>query len=299
MSELPLPDLQAARPERAYRLSRVGVRGVRRPVVVARPGHDPVTLAAAFEIFVDLPAEQKGVHMSRNLEAVAELIDARTTEPVPSLESLAARLAAMLLERHEYARDAEVRVEADYFLAREGPGGARGVERYRLIAESRAIRNGGARPTVRKGIGVEVEGMTACPCAMETTRRLLAERGHAQSPHVPSLTHNQRCLAALLIEVPEDVTVEADDLIELVEESLSVPTHEILKRRGEGELVVRAHERPRFVEDVVREILAGVVARLPTLDDETHLVARAEAFESIHKHNAYAERITTLGQIRG
>lgn len=298
MTELPLPDLQAQRPQRAYRLSRVGVKGVRKPVTVSRPGHERVTLTTEFETYVDLPADQKGVHMSRNLEAVAELIDARTADPVPSLETLAARLAATLLERHDYAKDAEVRAEADYFLPRNAPGGARSMERYRLIAEARAVRNGSDAPTVRKGIGVEVEGMTACPCAMETARHLLRERGIEHPEDGPTITHNQRNRAAVLIEVPQDVDLEADDLIDLVEGSLSAPTFEILKRRMEGELVVAAHERPMFVEDVVREILARVLEAYGHLGDDTHVVARSEAEESIHKHNAYAERVTTLGQLK-
>jgi GTP cyclohydrolase IV len=298
VTELPLPDLQAQRPRQAYRLSRVGVKGVRKPVTVARPGRENVVLTTDFQIYVDLPAEQKGVHMSRNLEAVAELIDSRTAEPVPSLEALCARLAAVLLERHDYARDAEVHAEADYFLPRQAPGGVPSMERYRIIAESRAVRGDDGKPTVRKGIGVEVEGMTACPCAMETARHLLRDKGiHHEEPG-PTITHNQRNVAALLVEVPEDVELEADSLIDLVEASLSAPTYEILKRRMEGELVVRAHEKPMFVEDVVREILARVLEAYPELGDETHVVARSEAAESIHKHNAYAERVTTLGQLR-
>lgn len=298
VTELPLPDLQAQRPKQAYRLSRVGVREVRKPVMVARPGRDPVMLTTEFQIFVDLPADQKGVHMSRNLEAVAELIDERTAEPVHSLEALCSRLAAILLERHEYAKDAEIHAEADYFLPREAPGGIRSMERYRLIAEARAVRNGdGTPPTVRKGIGVEVEGMTACPCAMETARLLLRERGIHQDDSGPAITHNQRNRAALLLEVPQDVDLEADELVDLVEASLSAPTYEILKRRTEGELVVRAHDKPMFVEDVVREILARVRERYAGLGKDTHVVARSEAFESIHKHNAYAERVTTLGEL--
>ncbi len=299
VTELPLPDLQSQRPRRAYRLSRVGVKGVRKPVTVARAGHESVVLTTEFQTYVDLPADQKGVHMSRNLEAVAELIDARTAEPVPSLEALCARLAAVLLERHDYAKDTEIHAEADYFLPRQAPGGIRSMENYRLIAEARAVRGEpGTAPTVRKGIGVEVEGMTACPCAMETARQLLRERGIPQNDEGPTITHNQRNKAALLIEVPTEVELEADELIDLVEGCLSAPTYEILKRRMEGELVVRAHEKPMFVEDVVREILDRVLERYGELGDDTHVVARSEASESIHKHNAYAERVTTLGQLR-
>lgn len=295
-AELHLPDIQAARPERLYRLSRVGVRGVRKPVVVARPGRD-VTLNTEFDIFVDLPAEQKGVHMSRNLEAVAELLDERLERPVESLERFVSRLAEILLERHGYAQDSDVRAVADYFLPREF-GGAKSVERYRLFAEGRAVRGQDGRPTVRKLIGVEVVGMTACPCAMETSRRLLAARGVDHPEAGPTITHNQRNVTTLLVEVPSEHEVEADDLVDLVESSLSAPTFEILKRRMEGELVMRAHDKPMFVEDVVREVLDKVKTDYARLPDDTHVIVRSEAMESIHKHNAYAERVTTLAELR-
>lgn len=299
MTDFHLPDIQASAPERQYRLNRVGVKGVRKPVTVQRPGRGPVTLNVEFETFVDLPATQKGVHMSRNLEAVAQLIDERISEPVPSLEALVSRLAAVLLEKHDYARDSEVRAAADYFLPREFPGGGTSVEAYKLVAEARAERNGdGGPPRVRKMIGVEVIGMTACPCAMETSRHLLAERGVHHPADGPTITHNQRNRASLLMEVPHGADVEADALIDLVEGSLSAPTYEILKRKMEGELVVRAHDKPMFVEDVVREILGKVFHAYGDLPDETVVIARSEAEESIHKHNAYAERVTTIGQLR-
>jgi GTP cyclohydrolase IV len=267
---------------------------------VKRPGREPVTLTVDFQIFVDLPSTQKGVHMSRNLEAVAHLIDERTSEPVPSLEALVSRLAAILLEKHDYARDSEVQAVADYFLPREFPGGGTSIEAYRLVAEGRAERGeAGAPPEVHKRIGVEVVGMTACPCAMETSRALLRERGVTHPEDAPTITHNQRNVATLLMDVPPGATVEADDLIDLVESCLSAPTYEILKRKMEGELVVRAHDKPMFVEDVVREILGKVVDLYPGLPDDTHVVARSEAQESIHKHNAYAERVTVLGELRG
>ena len=298
MTDLHLPDIQAGTPERQYRLSRVGVRGVRKPVIVSRAGRKPVTLTADFDIFVDLPAHQKGVHMSRNLEAVAELIDERIAEPVPSLEALVSRLAAVLLEKHPYAKMSEVRAVGDYFLQREFPGGGKSVEPYRLIAEGRAERTNGGPPTVKKLIGVEVIGMTACPCAMETSRALLKARGIAVPDQGPVITHNQRNVATLLLEVPQHAEVEADDLVDLVESCLSAPTYELLKRKMEGELVVRAHDKPMFVEDVVREILDKVAARYTKLPADTHVVARSEAHESIHKHNAFAERVTTLAQLR-
>ena len=102
-----------------------------------------------------------------------------------------------------------------------------------------------------------------------------------------------------MIEVPRDVhSVDADDLIGIVEQSFSSPTYSILKRKEEAELVLKAHEKPKFVEDVVRDMLSAVLNKYEDLSDDVIVIARSESEESIHKHNAFAERVTTLGELR-
>jgi GTP cyclohydrolase-4 len=133
---------------------------------------------------------------------------------------------------------------------------------------------------------------------METIKHHLAQEGKVTDPDLPIITHNQRTLATVTIDVPAGREVEANDLIDLAEESLSSPTYEILKRGDEADVVERAHRHPRFVEDVVREILARLLKAFPDFPDGVQVWVRAESEESIHKHNAVAERITTLGELR-
>ena len=83
-----------------------------------------------------------------------------------------------------------------------------------------------------------------------------------------------------------------------MENALSNPTHEILKRKDEGMVVVNAHNNPKFVEDVVRDILGDLIREYPELPDETMVTVRSESEESIHKHNAFAERVTVMGELR-
>ncbi|MCA1811407.1 MAG: GTP cyclohydrolase, FolE2/MptA family, partial [Halobacteriales archaeon] len=173
------PDVQSQDAPRPYALTRVGVRGVRKPVTVHRPGEAPHGVVGLFDLFVDLPKTQKGTHMSRNLEALADILDEEVAAEAPSLENLCRRLAVRLLERHDYASHAHVRAETDYFLPRVNPGGKRSIEPYRLLAEAEAFREGnpkGGRPTVRR-VGVQVVGMSACPCAMETVRHKFLAAG--------------------------------------------------------------------------------------------------------------------------
>jgi GTP cyclohydrolase-4 len=289
------PDVQAAESPRPYRLTRVGVRGVKKPVTVHRPGQKASGVVAAFDLFVDLPKTQKGTHMSRNLEALADILDEEVAEEASSLESLCRRLAVRLLDKHDYASHAHIKAEADYFLTRRNPGGKPSVENYRLLAEAEAFRGKGkGKPSTTRRVGVQVVGMSACPCAMETVRHKL---GAKVPKDLPFITHNQRNRVTLIVDVPGETDVEAADLVQICEDSLSAPTFELLKRGDEGDLVLQAHNNPRFVEDVVREVLHKAADRYIRLGKEVRVFVSSEAEESIHKHNAYAERTTTLGDL--
>lgn len=293
MNIIPRSDCQSRRPVIGFKLTRVGVTGVKKLVTVQRGGKT-VTLTCKIDVFVDLPSSQKGSHMSRNLEVIAEVVDQSVRKPVSGLEILSADICRSLLERHEYASYSEVNLEADYFLERTGPSGRKTLEAYKLVAKAINKRNNG----LKKMIGVEVIGMTACPCAMETLLEELQGNMKFERGKVPMITHNQRNITTAMIEVPEEYDIEANDLIEIVENSVSSPTFEILKRSDEAKVVLAAHENPKFVEDVVREILARILDKYGDLPDDVVVTVRSESEESIHKHNAFAERVTTLKELR-
>jgi GTP cyclohydrolase-4 len=251
---------------------------------------EPIALIVTMDLFVDLPATQKGSHMSRNLELISEIIDQNIKEPVSDLETFCSKTAKLLLEKHDYATQSEIRAEADYFFERTYPSGSKGLEPYTLVAEARAKNTG----ETKKLIGVKVIGMTSCPCAMEIIRTI----GHYKPRDIPP-SHNQRNITTVMLEVPSDTTsVDANDLIVIAEHAFSSPTYGILKRREEGQLVYNAHKNPKFVEDVVRDILSAIVETYQQLPDDTLVVVRSESEESIHKHNAFAERVTLLGELR-
>ncbi len=291
------PDCQSHKLQNSFKLTRVGVTGVRKPVLVRR-GNRNHHLVADIDVFVNLPSSQRGSHMSRNVEVINEMIDASVRLKVSSLEELAANICKALLDRHDYASYAEVRMAADHFIEQSPDGGRKSLEAYKLMAKASATRGNG----LMKQIGVEVQGMTVCPCAMETAlRRMVQDVPELATVggKVPTISHNQRNRTTLMIEVPEHVDIEADDLIAIVEGSLSSPTFGVLKRSDEANLIIAAHRNPKFVEDVVRDILGKLLAKYADLDDSVHVTVRSESEESIHKHNAFAERDTTLGELRG
>jgi GTP cyclohydrolase I/GTP cyclohydrolase-4 len=152
--------------------------------------------------------------------------------------------------------------------------------------------------------------MTACPCAQtlveaRSRQRLLAD-GFAEDEierifaAVPVATHNQRGLGTLHIGCPETCVtdIDAQGLLEIVESSMSSEIYELMKRTDEGAVVEKAHRRPRFVEDCVREMIRGVLERMEFLGDRHFVSARQENLETIHQHNVQAERFGLLGELR-
>ncbi len=276
-----LPDVQSWKPNASFKLTRVGIKGIRKPVCIKRKNRI-INLIPCMDLFVDLPASRKGSDLSRNAEVIEEIVDISVRQPYEGLENLCEEIANKLLQRHEYASCAEVIAIADYFLERITPNKKKTLEPYKIMAKAIKERNG----KTKRFIGVEVVGMTACPCAMENIRKTYNKL----------YTHNQRNIATLIIE--NDGSIDADDLITIAENAMSSPTYEILKRKDEMEVVKKAHENPKFVEDVVRDMLKEILEKYSYLPNETIVIAKSESFESIHKHNAYAERRTTIGELK-
>jgi len=288
-------DVQAQKINDSFILTRVGVTEVKKPIVVCRADRE-ITTIANIDLFVDLPSNQKGSHMSRNIEVIQEIVDTSCRESVRSLEGLCLQIGKRLLEKHDYATYSEVHLEAAYFLERTTPHGRTGLENYKIMAKAKCDRKAG---TYKKQIGVEVYGMTACPCAQETCRNLLKDDFDVDLPDdFPNITHNQRNLTTIMVEVDESVDLEADDLIGAAEDAVSSPTYETLKRDDEGQIVYNAHKNPKFVEDVVRDVLKTLRDRFTSLPDDAMITIRSLSEESIHKHNAFAERVTSMGKLR-
>lgn len=284
-------DVQNRQSDMHYRLTKVGVTGVRKLIYVKRPDSEfENPFVCTIDVFVDLPADQKGSHMSRNLEVIREIVNESTNGHVTGIEDLASTICSMLLEKHEYASTANVSIEAEYFKGNVTPHGRNTTEIYKLIGKACAKRNG----NIRKTLGVEAIGMTACPCAQENVAQTLG-----CSKEWPVMTHNQRNVCTAVFTMGDDVQIEADDIIDLLNSSFSSPTFELLKRDDEAAVVINAHTNPRFVEDMVRIVLNKIMAKYPDLPDDVEITVRSVSEESIHKHNAFAERTATVAELRG
>jgi GTP cyclohydrolase IV len=300
-------DVQAQRPTVHVSLSRVGVTGVEKVIRIAGADGAPEQLfSAQLECFVDLGPRQKGAHMSRFEEVVNDVIgEVILGEAGFKAETLAQHVAERVRERQEALR-AEVTIAARYPEHKPAPlSGILTQEIYTLYGSAVAGEHG-----TRRMVGVAAQGMTACPCAQQlvagASRTRLLEDGFDEQEverifeAVPVATHNQRGLGTLHIGCPEtcDTEIEAATLLEIVEGSMSSEIYELMKRSDEGAVVEKAHRRPRFVEDCVREMVGGVVDRFGELTDAHFVSARQENLETIHQHNVVAERFGLLGELR-
>ena len=299
-----LPDVQACSPEYPINLTRVGLTGVKKLVKILREEDRPIVLISNFEVFVDLPSNRKGANLSRNFEVIDEVLEVVVNEPVYEIEELCGEIARRVLSKHEYATRAEVKMNSEYVVKRRSPAThITCQEVVDIFAE--AVAKAGH---LRKVVGAEVVGMTACPCAQEIMRDLVRveleklnlspEEVHGLAARLPVATHNQRGRGIISVEVRDRRCVSLEKIISIIEESMSSKVYGLLKRPDEAMVVSRAHENPKFVEDCVRTMAKKVVESFEDLPDDAVISLKQINEESIHQHNAFAERTATMGELR-
>jgi len=293
-------DLQASQPEVRLGLSRAGVMGASKAIRISYGGYQK-QIAADIECTVDLDPSQKGVHMSRFPELFEEAIEEVVIGEAFLVEVLAEHIAAHIVERQRALR-AHVHISARYPIERTTPvTGLPTQEMVELVGIAAASAGG-----VRRLVGVEAAGINACPCAQGLVRGRASERlleagfddGDVERilELVPIATHNQRGRGTLYVGT--QTSINAEELVGIVEGSMSAPVYELLKRPDELFVVEHAHLQPRFVEDSVRIALKGVLDSYPSLDDSDFVFSRQVNLETIHTHDVLAERFGTVGELR-
>lgn len=297
---------QEEAPDVRLSLNRVGVSSVKHIIRLDVGGAERV-FNADFTMVADLRPDKAGVHMSRfsELLEVATLDVLARAERPARVEELVEQIAREIVVSQDAIR-ADVRVRADFGLERWTPvSGKRTEELYTLVGIAHADQTG-----TKRLVGVEAEGMTACPCAQlmvrEHSRHELIAAGFSEADAdraldaLPVATHNQRGRGTILIgsDATFGAQVRAEDLVEIVESSMSSETYDLLKRPDEFFIVNKAHQNPRFVEDVVRGILARALDVYADFPDTTFISATQVNYESIHKHDAFAEAFGLFGEFR-
>jgi GTP cyclohydrolase-4 len=297
---------QEEEPDVRLSLNRVGVSSVKHIIRLTIDGHERL-FNGDFTMVADLRPDKAGVHMSRFSELLeAATLDVLSRKDQPArMEDLVERIAREIVGSQGALR-ADVRLRAEFGLERWTPvSGKRSQESYTLVAIAHADAFG-----TRRVVGVEAEGMTACPCAQLMVRehsiRELIDVGFSPADAqravdaLPVATHNQRGRGSVLIGTTAEKQHElrAEDLVEIVENSMSSETYDLLKRPDEFYIVNKAHHNPKFVEDVVRGILARALDVYGDFPDETFISSTQINYESIHKHDAFAEAFGLFGEFR-
>ena len=250
-----LHDKQNERDHRELRIDKVGVRGLRFPIQIRDKAHVVQNTIATIGMYVDLPKEFKGTHMSRFIEVL------NAHGNMVHVENITDILHAM--QKKLRAETAHLEMEFPFFLGKHAPvSGMEGLMDYTARFDATATgREVDFVLTVVAGV------TTLCPCS-----KAISKYG----------AHNQRGSVTVQIRSREVVWIE--DLIALVESSASSELYSLLKRQDEKAVTERAYENPVFVEDLVR----NAALKLNAHPDVTWYKVEAENYESIHNHNAYA-----------
>lgn len=254
-----MPDVQSRTDHRELAIDRVGVTAIRFPATFAiRDAEQSKTMptVATVNMFVALPAERKGTHMSRFVELLNDYNDALSPERVVEL--------CRHIRTELDAEEAHVELSFPYFIPKEAPA----TKRVGLMDYEASIKCVSTSTSDDLVLGVTVPATSLCPCSRE-----ISAYG----------AHNQRCL--IRAEARFNGTLWIEDLVEYAEQSASCPVYSVLKRADEKVVTEQAFDNPKFVEDIVRDLATALGA------DEriTWFHARSENHESIHSHNAWAE----------
>jgi GTP cyclohydrolase-4 len=300
-----LPDVQASSPDVTVGLNRVGVTGVEKLVKLDRDDRRPIVLMAEFEVYVDLPSWRKGADMSRNMEVIDEVLEEAVGQTAYRVEDVCGDAAERLLEKHDYTSEAEVRMEATFVTHDRTPESDRLTQSTADIIAAATATDEGTRETV----GAHVVGMTVCPCsqgmsearARATMEDLGVDREVIDEflERVPQPGHSQRGHATVTIESDGSPNVDLVDVIDVARDSMSARIYNLAKRPDEDHMTYQSHADAKFVEDCVRAMADGVVERFPGLPDDAVVTMEQSNDESIHQHNAHAERVAEMATLRG
>ncbi len=239
-------------------------------------------------LYVDLPANVRGIHMSRIEEAISLLYDQDFPDP-----GAYARTLAVKIKERQRGSSARVRLEGKMPLVhRTSVSGKESVDTAEVEVEVHVYHDGSGGMVTRESIGLGLCHITACPCTQLYVGTLVP--GNADS--LPLLTHSQRSLTWLRLGNPGGCLC-IDDLYGCLSAALHT-TQDLLKRPDEAELVIRAHRVPQFAEDSVREVARQVGLRLRgILGRAEPVLIRSLSLESIHIHDVRASIQTTMGEI--
>jgi GTP cyclohydrolase-4 len=256
-------ETQNYRPEVAKRLERVGITNLKTLVKTGFGGH-MYKFVPSFDVFIDLPKDKKGIHMSRLVESISEVVTSKAAYKHETFENLERDIIEELAQKHPFER-AEVGLKTQLVVEKKTPVSKKDTMETHDVSV-KTVSEGGEYSKV---LWVSVIGNTACPHAKENTDR----------PHI------QRAVGELELRCGLEEEIGLNDMIEVVESSFSCPVYTLVKTEDENHMVNEIYNNPKFVEDVTRDILDRAKKRF----GDCSVKARTVSQESIHRHDVVAE----------
>ena len=263
-----MKDVQNASDERGIAIQKVGVSDVHLPFLIKTKDGSFQSVLATIKLTVELPKEFKGTHMSRFIEILSEW----SQKPVSSreMESILTDTINRLT-----AKRAHLEISFKYFIEKAAPvSGRKSMLDYDCVF-SASLTRGDHLDFV---LGLAVPFTSLCPCSKE-----ISAYG----------AHNQRGLMTVKVKHTHGKFIWIEDLATLMEAQASCQVYPLLKREDEKYVTENAYENPKFVEDVLRDL----VLSLRTLDSIEYFEVECENYESIHNHSAYAGHIESMDQL--
>ncbi|MFW9995133.1 MAG: GTP cyclohydrolase, FolE2/MptA family [Candidatus Odinarchaeota archaeon] len=270
-----LPDTQNTKPEAALRLTEVGIQKLKTLMTIERNG-TVFKFIPVCDLFIDLPENLKGAHLSRLVEAITAVLTREAPAYHESVERMAVTVLNKVFEKHPFIR-AKISLEFDFAVVSMTPKSEKqSIEVYRIKVTC-VKQKEHVDPYFR--VTVTSRGNTACPHGLATSN---------------GRTHIQRAVGMLTVMGIEENVPAFEEMIDVVENSFSSRTYSILKTVDEVAVINRMYENPSFCEDVTRRILAeaqnSFVKKTGRILD---IEAKTISEESIHKHN-----VSSRGEIK-
>lgn len=278
-------EIQDLEPTLRIPLEKIGFKNIKHRINLKTPKGE-IILDLNMDVTVAINGDRRGAHLSRNIEAlsVSELL---TPSDAHSIEEYLEMVATRLLKLHDYASHAEARARTTYYidLSFNDITGREPVDVDILVRKS---RDGTRLWTV----SVTVAGMSVCPSAQSTIESIIGE-----SKLTPS--HVQRVLVSGRVTTTGEM-VRIERIANAIAKSFSAPAFTMLKREQEARLVIEAHRRPKFAEDIARESICNIARDLAgSISEESIIEVEVLSLESIHPHNVYAYTKGRLKDIFG
>jgi len=258
-----LKDIQNSKDTRGVDIQKVGIKHLELPLIIQRKNELNQVVSAKAKINVSLPKHYKGTHMSRFIEVLSEWKN-------KNLLGVDIKGCLSQIVKKLEAQSGELEFKFKYFIDKKSPvSKLYSPMSYDCSFDGILSNLGKVNEEYKFMLGVKVPVTTLCPCSKE-----ISACG----------AHNQRAIISVKISYDEKSHIWIEDLIEMIEKCGSSPIYPLLKRADEKYVTEKAYKNPKFVEDVLRDVVLGLRAN----DCIQSFEVECEAFESIHNHSAWA-----------